>query len=83
MGVLSIQSSAVLGIQRGLDGMRKDAAEIASADQLNNAGADTATESDVTSALVNLKQNQVQVQASAKVVSALDEVIGSIIDTRA
>ena len=79
MGVLSVQSSAVLGIQRGLDGMRKDAAEIASADQLNNAGQET----DLVDSIVSLKQNQIQVQASAKVVSAMDEVMGTIIDTRA
>lgn len=79
MGVLSIQSSAVQGIQRGLDGMRKNAAEIASADQLNQAGQET----DLAGALVNMQQNKVQVQASAKVVSALDEVVGTMIDTRA
>lgn len=77
MGVLSVQSSAALGIQRGLDDMRKNAADIASSDQLNNAGQET----DLVSSLVDLKQNQVQVQASAKVVSALDEVIGTVIDT--
>ena len=79
MGVLSIQSSAVQGIQRGLDGMRKNAAEIASADQLNHAGQETY----LAGALVNLQQNKVQVQASAKVVSTMDEVIGTLIDTRA
>jgi len=79
MGALSVQSSAVQGIQRGLDGIRKNAAEIASSDQLNQAGQDTSLES----SLVELKQNQVQVQASAKVVSALDEVLGSIINTEA
>ncbi|MCW8955527.1 MAG: hypothetical protein OQL09_01490 [Gammaproteobacteria bacterium] len=79
MGVLSVQSSAMLGIQRGLDGLRKDASEIASADQLNSAGQET----DLEGAIVGLNQNKVQVQASAKVVSALDEVVGSLIDTRA
>jgi len=79
MGVLAIQNEAIQGIQRGLDGLRKNAAEIASADQLNKAGKDTSLEG----ALVGLLQNKVQVQASAKVVSAVDEVIGSIIDTRA
>lgn len=79
MGVLSVQSSAMLGIQRGLDGLRKDASEIASADQLNNAGKET----DLEGALVGLNQNKVQVQASAKVVSAIDEVVGRLIDTRA
>jgi flagellar hook protein FlgE len=78
MGVLSIQSSAVQGIQRGLDGMRRNAADIASAEQLNQAGAET----DLASDLVNLEQNKVQVQANAKVVSAMDEVLGTIIDIR-
>ena len=79
MGALSVQNSALQGIQRGIDGIRKNAAEIASSDQLNQAGQDTSLES----SLVELKQNQVQVQASAKVVSALDEVLGSIINTEA
>lgn len=79
MGVLSIQNEAIQGIQRGLDGLRKNASEIASADQLNKAGQNTNLEG----ALVGLMQNKIQVQASAKVVSAVDDVIGSIIDTRA
>ena len=79
MGVLSIQSTAVQGIQRGLDGMRKNAAEIASADQLNQAGKET----DLVGSLVEVQQNKVQVQASAKVVSTMDEVVGTLIDTRA
>jgi len=79
MGVLSIQSEAVQGIQRGLDGMRKNASEIASADQLNKAGRDTS----LVGSLVDMEQNKIQAQASAKVVSAADEVLGTIIDLRA
>jgi hypothetical protein len=79
MGVLSVQNSALQGIQRGLEGMRQNAADIASADQLNRAGKDT----DLETSMVELNQNKFQVQASAKVVSALDEVIGTLIDTRA
>lgn len=79
MGALSVQSEAVQGIQRGLDGMRKNASEIASADQLNKAGKDT----NLVGSLVDLEQNKMQAQASAKVVSAADEVLGSIIDLRA
>jgi len=78
MGVLSVQNEAVQGIQRGLDGLRKNAAEIASADQLNKAGEST----DLVGSLVELQQNTTQVQASAKVVSAIDSVIGSIVDIR-
>lgn len=79
MGVLSVQNEAIQGIQRGLAGMRKNAAEIASADQLNKAGQNT----DLEGALLGLQQNKTQVQASAKVVSAVDQVLGSIIDIRA
>lgn len=79
MGVLSIQNSALQGIQRGLDGMRQNAADIASEEQLNNAGKET----DLAGSMIGLKENQIQVQASAKVVSALDEVLGTIINTRA
>lgn len=79
MGVLSVQNSALQGIQRGLEGMRQNAADIASADQLNRAGKET----DLETSMVELNQNKFQVQASAKVVSALDEVIGTLIDTRA
>ena len=79
MGVLSVQNEALQGINRGLEGMRKNAAEIASADQLNGAGQET----DLVGSLVGLQQNKVQVQASAKVVSAMDEVLGTLLDTRA
>ena len=79
MGVLSIQSSALQGIQRGLDGVRQNAADIASQEQLSNAGKET----DLAGSIVGLKENTIQVQASAKVVSALDEVVGTLIDTRA
>ena len=81
MGVLSIQSSALQGIQKGLDGVRQNAADIASQEQLSNAGKETVT--DLASSIVGLKENTIQVQASAKVVSALDEVVGTLIDTRA
>ncbi len=79
MGALSVQNEAIQGIQRGFDSMRKNASEIASADQLNKAGQET----DLEGAMVGLLQSKIQVQASAKVVSAVDDVIGSLIDTRA
>ena len=79
MGALSVQNEALQGINRGLEGMRKNASEIASADQLNKTGQET----DLVGALVGLQQNKIQVQASAKVVSTVDEVIGTLLDTRA
>ena len=38
MSILSVQSEAVLGVQRGLSDMRKAAAEIANPEELNKAG---------------------------------------------
>ena len=79
MGVLAVQNEAIQGIQRGLDGMRRNASQIASADQLNRAGQETG----LAGSLVEMQQNKVQVQASAEVVSAMDEVLGTLIDIRA
>lgn len=79
MGILAVQNSAVMGIQQGLNGLRRNAAEIASADQLSQAGSET----DLVGSLVGLQQAETQVQASAKVVSAVDEVLGTLIDTQA
>lgn len=79
MGVLSMQSSAVMGVQQGLNNMRRYATEIASADQLNHAGKET----DLAGSIIGLKASEVQVQASAKVVSAADEVLGTLLDTEA
>ena len=79
MGILSIQNSAVMGIQQGLNNLRRNAADIASADQLNQAGSET----DLVGSLVGLKQAEIQVSANAKVVSAADQVLGTLIDTQA
>lgn len=79
MGILSVQNSAVMGIQQGLNNLRRNASEIASADQLNQAGSET----DLAGSLVGLKQSEIQVQANAKVVSAVDDVLGTLLDTEA
>jgi hypothetical protein len=79
MGILAVQNSAVMGIQQGLNNLRRNASEIASADQLNQAGSDT----DLVGSLVGLKESQVQVQANAKVVSAVSDVLGTLLDTEA
>lgn len=79
MGILAVQNSAVLGIEQGLSNLRRNASEIASADQLNKAGSDT----DLAGSIVGLQQSTIQVQASAKVVSAVDEVLGTLLDTEA
>lgn len=79
MGILAVQNSAVMGIQQGLNNLRRNASEIAGADQLSQAGSDT----DLVGSLVGLKESQVQVQANAKVVSAVSDVLGTLLDTEA
>ncbi|MDH5517211.1 MAG: hypothetical protein OEY36_05230 [Gammaproteobacteria bacterium] len=79
MGILAVQNSAVMGIQQGLNNLRRNASEIAGADQLNQAGKET----DLAGSLVGLKQSEVQVQANAKVVSAVSETVGTLLDTEA
>jgi len=71
-------SNAITGIQRGLSSADKHAARIASADQLN---ADSP--SGLVEPLVGLQQDKLQVQASAQVLKAVDEMIGSLFDDKA
>lgn len=76
MKIDSAMNSALLGIQKGLGGMERDAAQVASAGTSN--GGDPAT--DLTQAMVELQSNRLQVEAAAKVMKAADETLGSIID---
>jgi flagellar hook protein FlgE len=74
MDVGTVSQNALLGITKGLN-----QASSASADQLNN----EASNKDTTQALLELKQAEVQIQASAKVAQTAGDIIGSIIDIRA
>jgi hypothetical protein len=70
--------SAVTGIMRGVSGLRQDAAAVASADRLNNSAS-----SDLATPLVDAIGNRQQVEASARLVKAVDEMLGTLIDIRA
>lgn len=78
MKIDSVASLGLLGIQKGMQGARAAAAEIASAEQ---AGASSPT--DVAAAMIALKQSELQVAASAKTLSTANQMIGSLIDTLA
>lgn len=73
---VSALSSGVLGIQRGMEGLQRDASKIASAEQLKKDSPESVTEP-----LVHLVQDRLQVQASARVVKAVDDTIGTLLDT--
>ncbi len=66
--------TGIAGINNGLDGMRRNAAEIARA----TTGDDTNT----ARALVDMRINQHQVEASVKVIKTADEMLGSLLDVR-
>jgi hypothetical protein len=78
MNEISALNSAIAGIQKGLSGARKNAAEIARAGTEEN----YSTEGFIKPA-VELKQNSLQVQASAKVLKTVDDMIGSLLDEKA
>lgn len=71
-------SSGVMGIQKGLDGLNRDAAEIASAKQLK-----TEASADLTKPLTNLMIDKLQVAASAKVVKTAGDTLGTLLDVLA
>lgn len=80
-----VAGNALLGIQRGMDGLRENAAEIASADRLNrpSAGEPASGVRDLAEPLVESRQNARQVEASAKVLEAENRAIGSLLDVKA
>ena len=78
MSGIGALNNALLGIQRGLEGARKNAAEIASAEQFT---ADSPK--DLAQSMVELKLNTLQVKASAKAMGIIDDTLGTIIDVLA
>ena len=78
MSGISALNTGIVGIQRGVNSARSHAAQIASAETMN---ADSPT--DLADPLVGLISDRLQVQASAKVVKAIDQMLGSLIDIKA
>ncbi|MEW6646055.1 MAG: hypothetical protein AB1450_02515 [Pseudomonadota bacterium] len=76
MKITSAFNSALQGIRRGMEGLDRNAAQIASAEQLQG-------EASPTEPLVESKVNRLQVEASAKAMRAIDEAIGSLFDDKA
>lgn len=75
MQISSALGNALHGIQKGLTGMDKNAAKIASAKAF-----DSQNPADVAQPLVDMQNNRLQVEVSAKVLKAVDATIGSLID---
>jgi hypothetical protein len=71
-------SNGLMGIYNGLDNLKHDAQEIASASA--KGGEDTA---DLAKSLVDLNTDRHQIEASVKVVQAIDETLGTLLDVTA
>lgn len=76
MDGLSSLGYGIAGIQKGLGDAAKSAAKIASAEQLSSDNPATGT----TQAMVELKQAEIQVKASAAVIKRSDDMMGSLLD---
>ena len=74
----SLNNIALSGIHKGLDDLQKNASQIA-----GETAKDGVDELSLLAAVVDLKANEMQVAASMKVLSASDELIGTILDIKA
>lgn len=80
MTMTPISGTALQGIQRGLQRMQRNAAEIASANMATNDGIAV---KDGVRAMVELHQNAQLTITSLAVLKASDQVIGSLLDIKA
>jgi hypothetical protein len=77
MVINSIDTTAVRGIQRGFQGVRRAAGDIArGVGQVEGVSPPT----DFARSMVEMKQGGVQVQASARALKAYDNSLGRVID---
>ena len=79
--------SAQLGIQRGLSGLNRDAQVIANGGGSSDATGNGSSAADdigvLTGALVDSLQQKLLVEASARMLSTVDETLGTLIDVKA
>jgi hypothetical protein len=81
MTIGSINSSALLGINRGFEKMNRDAASIASA--TSTASVEAPPREDLTRTLVGLQENSLNVQSSTRAFSAQNAMLGRLLDEMA
>jgi phage-related minor tail protein len=70
--------NAQLGISRGMANLSRDAQAIAQSPTALGGGVDT-----ITDALVDAKQQQLNVEAAAKALSITDQTLGTLLDIKA
>lgn len=84
MAINSVLSAGLQGVQKGMQGMQRHAQNIASAPVTQEeAVKENRQASDLAEDIVGLKQNELQVKASTKVIESAKETIGTLLDIRA
>ncbi|ACL71960.1 hypothetical protein [Thioalkalivibrio sulfidiphilus] len=78
MAITPAAGFALNGIQRGMEGLQRNAADIASADRLNGEATTSVVEP-----LVGQIQNSTQIEASVKVLQAENRMLGALLDVKA
>ena len=78
MAINSLTGPSLQGINRGFQGLRRVASTIASPPQ--NQPTET---TDLSRALVELKQHATQIKASSNAMSRIDQAVGTLFDERA
>ena len=73
---ISALNTGINGINQGLSNLRRDASAVAQAVHGDQ-------NTDVASALVNVKLDTLQIQSSAKVVETVHDMLGSLLDVTA
>jgi cell division protein FtsB len=77
MGINSITGPALQGIQKGLEGMRRVASDIASVNQTRQSNP-----KDLSRSMVEMQQHANQIKAQVKTLQTADEVLGTLIDEK-
>ena len=77
MAINSITGPALQGIQKGFQGMRRVASEIASSQSVSQS-----KPTDLSRAMVEMKQHANQTKSSVKVLQAADSLLGTLIDEK-
>lgn len=72
-------TAGLQGMQQGMQQLRKDASDVAQATNPDNA----ADAVDVATSLVHVKLDKLQVEASAKVVETVHDLLGQLLDEKA
>jgi hypothetical protein len=78
MPITPASGQALTGIQRGLEGLQRNAAEIAGGGRMDGEG-----QRSVSEPLVEQIRNAAQVEASVKVLQTENDMLGSLLDVKA